>query len=187
MHHFFVTVSHTKDMSAIILHFATKHKQFRIMEHDDEDDTTSNLVMELEEATKMVDEVPNPDVPINTDEEINDQLFKLSSPRVSVSRTGIAHMHMDQMNPLKKMDRKRLKENHADDKDCWAYQCEHFDALLYFLWKANGILMRVSTDGQGAYHVVCAQRHLEKHRNKLGVASIEKRTNDKKEGSTMSR
>ena len=44
----------------------------------------------------MVDEEPNPDVPINTDEAINDQLLKLLSPRVSVSRIGIASMCMDQ-------------------------------------------------------------------------------------------
>ena len=43
--------------------------------------------------------------------------------------------------------------------------------------------MRIPTDGPGAYHAAHAQRHLEKHCNKLGIASIVKRTNDKK-GST---
>ena len=43
--------------------------------------------------------------------------------------------------------------------------------------------MRVSTDGPGAYHTTHAQRHLGKHCNKLSIALIEKRTNDKKEGS----
>ena len=78
------------------------------MEYDNEDDTTSNLVMELEEATEMVDEVPNHTVAINIEEAINYQLLKLP-PRVSVSRTGIASTCMDQMIHLKKMDRKRLQ------------------------------------------------------------------------------
>ena len=55
------------------------------MEHDNEDDTTSNVVMELEEAIQMVNETPNLDVPINMDKAMNDQLLALPSPRVSVS------------------------------------------------------------------------------------------------------
>ena len=46
-------------------------------------------------------------------------------------------------------------------------------------------MMRIPTDGLGAHHTVCAQRHLEKWYNKVGISSIEKRTNDKKEGITM--
>ena len=49
----------------------------------------------------MVDELPNPDVPINIDKTTNDQLLKLPSPRVSISRTGDASTHMDQMILLK--------------------------------------------------------------------------------------
>ena len=150
------------------------------MECDKEEDTTSNLVMELEEAAEKVDEVPNPDVPINIDEAINDQLLKLPSPRVSISRTSVVSTHMDQMNLLKKMNRKRLKENSIDDKDLWTHQCKQCDALLSFPSKANGILMRVPTDGPGACHVAHAQRHLEKCCKKLDIASIEKRTNDKR-------
>ena len=63
-------------MSAIILLITIKHKYFRIMEYDNEDDTTSNLVIELEEATEMVDEIPNPVESINTDEVISDTLLK---------------------------------------------------------------------------------------------------------------
>ena len=59
-------------------------------------------MIELEEATEMVDEVPNPVVAINIDEAINDQLLKLPSPRVSVSRTGVTSTHMDQTILLKK-------------------------------------------------------------------------------------
>ena len=73
-----------------------------MMECDNEDDTTSNVVIELEESTEMVDELPNHDVPINIDETTNDQLLKLPSPRVSVSRTGFASTHMDQINLLKR-------------------------------------------------------------------------------------
>ena len=47
--------------------------------------------------------------------------------------------------------------------------------------------MRVPTDGPGACHAACAQRHLENYCNTSGIAPIEKRNNDKKEGSTMSR
>ena len=157
------------------------------MECDNEDDTTFNAVMELEESTQMVDKAPNPDVPINTDEAMNDQLLTLPLPRVSVSRSGATSMCMDQMNLLKKIDRKRLKENSVDDKDFWTYQCKHCDASLAFHWKAGGILMLVPTDGPGAYHAAHAQRNLGKHCNELGIDSTEKRTNDKKEGSTMSR
>ena len=49
-----------KEMSAIILHFTIKHECFRIMESDNEDDSNINLVIELEEATEMVDEVQKP-------------------------------------------------------------------------------------------------------------------------------
>ena len=42
--------------------------------------------------------------------------------------------------------------------------------------------MRLPTDGLGAYHTAHAQRHLEKWCNKLGIAPIEKRKNDKKTG-----
>ena len=35
-----------------------------MMKYDNKDDTTSNVVMELEEEIQMVDEVPNLDVPI---------------------------------------------------------------------------------------------------------------------------
>ena len=54
---------------------------------------------------------------INLDEASCDKLVKFPSPKVSMSRTGIAPMHMDQMILLKKMYRKRLKENPADDND----------------------------------------------------------------------
>ena len=80
----------------------------------------------------MIDKVPNPDLPINVNEVMNDQLLKLPPPRVSVSRTGIASTCMDQMILLKKMDRKRLKENLIDDKVFQTHQCEHCDALISF-------------------------------------------------------
>ena len=80
------------------------------MECDNEDDTTSNVVMELEEAIQMVDEIPNPGVPTNVDKVMNDQLLMLPSPRVSVSRLGVASMCMDQMDLLKKIDQKIQKE-----------------------------------------------------------------------------
>ena len=37
--------------------FSINHKYFRIMKSDNEEDSNMNLVMELEEATEMVDEV----------------------------------------------------------------------------------------------------------------------------------
>ena len=42
--------------------------------------------------------------------------------------------------------------------------------------------MRVPNDGPGACHAVHAQRHLGKWCDKVGVASIEKRKNDKERG-----
>ena len=47
------------------------------MEYDNEDEITSNLVMELEEAFQMLDGVPNPDTPFNADEATNDTLLTL--------------------------------------------------------------------------------------------------------------
>ena len=79
------------------------------------------------------------------------------------------------------MDSKRIKENPTDDNDCYTQQCKHCNTLISFPWKANGMLMPRPIDGPGAYHAAHAQRHLEKWRDRLGFASIEQRTNDKKE------
>ena len=54
------------------------------------------------------------------------------------------------------MDRKRLKENPADDHDFHSHQCENYKTLLSILWKANGKLMSSPTEGLGACHMVCA-------------------------------
>ena len=65
----------------------------------------------------MEDEEQIPVESINLDEVLCARLVKFPSPKVSTSRTGIAHACMDQMILLKKMDRKRLKENPEDDND----------------------------------------------------------------------
>ena len=108
------------------------------METDAEEEDNMNLVMELEEATEIVDEVQIPVASINLDEASCDKLIKLHSLEVSASRAGVKHVHMDQMILLKKMDRKRLKENPADDNDCCTQQCKHCNTLLSFPWKVNG-------------------------------------------------
>ena len=77
------------------------------------------------------------------------------------------------------MDRKRLKGNHMDDHDCHSHQCEHCKKLIFILWKANGKLISRPTEGPGAFHAVCTQRHLEKCCNELGHSSIAKRANEK--------
>ena len=105
------------------------------MESDDEDDSNMNLVIELEEATEMVDEVRLPVEDINTDQASCDRLVKLPSPKVSVSRTGATSACIDQMILLKNMDCKRLKENPADDNVFVAHQCKHCNTLLSFPWK----------------------------------------------------
>ena len=66
------------------MHFTFEHEHFRIIKNVDEDDSTTNLLMELEEATKMADEVNNPAEAIDTDEVTNDGLLKLPSSKVSV-------------------------------------------------------------------------------------------------------
>ena len=84
-----------------------------------------NLVTELVEATEIVDEAHTPVESINLDEALCDKLIKFPSPKVSASREGVKSTHIDQMILLKKMDRKRLKENPADDNNCctdqWNY------------------------------------------------------------------
>ena len=42
--------------------------------------------------------------------------------------------------------------------------------------------MHRPTDVPGAYRAVCAQRHMKNWCNKIGLASIEERPNDKKIG-----
>ena len=84
-------------MPTIILHYTIKHKYFLIMESDNEDDINMNLVMELEEATEMADEVQNHIEATNTNETLRDRLLKLPSPKVSVRRLGIASERVDQM------------------------------------------------------------------------------------------
>ena len=79
------------------------------MKTDNEEEDNMNLVMELEEATEMVDEAHIPVEDINLDEVLCDRLVKFPSPKVSESRSCVVHTHMDQMILLKKMDRKRLK------------------------------------------------------------------------------
>ena len=101
------------------------------------------------------------------------RLVKFPSPKVSTSRTGIAHACMDQMILLKKMDRKRLKENPTDDNYFCTHQCKHWNALISFLWKVNGKILSRPTDGPGDYHAVHAERHLEKNFNERGSSSIE--------------
>ena len=79
------------------------------MESGNEEDSTSNLVMELEEVHEIVEEEQIPVEAINTDEFSCERLAKLPSPRQSVSRNGVASLRVDQIILLKKMDRKRLK------------------------------------------------------------------------------
>ena len=87
------------------------------MESSNEEDSTTNLVMELEEVDEISHEEQIPVEAINTDEFVCERLDKLPSPRQSVSRNGIASLLMDQTILLKKMDRKRLKETHVDYHD----------------------------------------------------------------------
>ena len=108
------------------------------MESGNEEDSTTNLVMELEEADEIAPEEKIPVKAISTDEFLCERLAKLPLPRRSASRNGITSLCMDQMIILKKMDYKRLKENHMDDHDCHTHQYEHFKKLLYFLWKDHG-------------------------------------------------
>ena len=105
-------------MSAIILRL---NIFFRIMETDDEEDNNMNLVMELEEATEIEDEVQIPVEAINLDEALCSRLVKLISPKVSVSRTCVEPTRTEKMKLLKKMDSKRLKEKRTNKND----HCTH--------------------------------------------------------------
>ena len=87
------------------------------MESGNEEDSTTNLVIELEEADEMVQEEQNPVEDINIDDFLCEILAKLPPPKCSVSRNGVASLCMDQIILLKKMDIKRLKENPANDHD----------------------------------------------------------------------
>ena len=92
------------------------------MESGDEEDSTTNLVIELEEVDEILPEEQIPVEAINIDDFLCEILVKLTSPRRSVSRNGIVSLCVDQMILLKKMDLKRLKENPEDDHDCHTHQ-----------------------------------------------------------------
>ena len=102
------------------------------METDNKEDNNMNLVMDLDEATEMEDEVQITVEAINLDEVLCARLLKFYSPEVHVSITVIASTCMDRIILLKKMGRKRLKENPTDDNDCYTHQCKHCNALLSF-------------------------------------------------------
>ena len=65
------------------------------MESDNEEYNNMNLVMELAEATEMVDEAHIPVEAINLDDASCGRSLKLPSPKFSASRTGAASMCMD--------------------------------------------------------------------------------------------
>ena len=87
------------------------------MEIDNEEQDDGDRVYELEEALETVDEVQNPVGSANTDEALSDKLLNFPSPKVSLSRTGVKSIRIEQMMLLKKMDPRRLKDEHASKND----------------------------------------------------------------------
>ena len=135
-------------------------------------------VFKLKDASTTIEEVPTPVATSSLDEASCQKLLGFSAPKVSLARTGIKSMHMEQMLLLGKMDARRLMENPEPKCNYCAHECDHCGILIKSSWKVKGS-HKNKGGGGGIHHTACTGRHLENRsseagRNHIKESSLEK-------------
>ena len=78
------------------------------------------------------------------------------------------------------MDTNRAVEDPEHDVECNTHECNHCKKCVPVPWKSKDKACKRPIEGSGSHHIACAQRHLERHCNKAGRASIAHRMIEKK-------
>ena len=104
----------------------------------DKDKVDGDKAFELEDASTTTEEAPTHVATTSVDSVLRQKLLYLPAPKVSLARTGVKSVRIEQMFLLVNVDARRLMKKSENKHGFHTHEFKHCGMLINLQWKVNG-------------------------------------------------